>query len=71
MDEPGDDMPLPQTDSVIRRVLTSPGVLLFAGLAVVTLVAERSLAGAVLSGSGHARGRGAGAGLGRRQRHVA
>ena len=45
-------MPLPQTDSVIRRVLTSPAVLLFAGLAVVALVAERSLTGAVLTGSG-------------------
>ncbi|MGH3233365.1 MAG: glycosyltransferase family 2 protein, partial [Streptosporangiaceae bacterium] len=50
-DEPGDDLPLPATDSVIRRVLTSPGVLLFAGLAVVALVAERSLTGSVLSGS--------------------
>ena len=39
VDEPGDDLPLPATDSVIRRVLTSPGVLLFAGLTVVTLVA--------------------------------
>ncbi len=51
VDEPGDDMPLPATDSVVRRVLTSPGVLLFAGLAVVALVAERSLTGSVLSGS--------------------
>ena len=51
VDEPGDDLPLPATDSVIRRVLTSPGVLLFAGLAVVALVAERSLTGSVLSGS--------------------
>ena len=50
-DEPGDDMPLPDTDSVARRVLTSPGVLLFAGLTLVTLVAERSLVGSVLSGS--------------------
>jgi GT2 family glycosyltransferase len=50
-DEPGDDLPLPDTDSVVRRVLTSPGVLLFAGLTVVTLVAERSLVGSVLSGS--------------------
>src|SRR5204863_10058463 len=32
-------------------VLTSPGVLLFVGLAVVALVAERSLTGSVLSGS--------------------
>ena len=32
-------------------MLTSPGVLLFAGLAVVALVAERSLSGSVLSGS--------------------
>ena len=51
VDEPDDDLPLPATDSVIRRVLTSPGVLLFAGLAVVALVAERSLTGSVLSGS--------------------
>ena len=51
VDEPGDDLPLPATDSVARRVLTSPGVLLFAGLAVVALVAERSLTGSVLSGS--------------------
>ena len=52
VDEPDDDMPLPATDSVLRRVLTSPGVLLFAVLAVVALVAERSLTGSVLSGSG-------------------
>ena len=50
-DEPSDDLPLPDTDSFVRRVLTSPGVLLFAGLTVVTLVAERSLVGSVLSGS--------------------
>jgi len=52
VDEPEDDLPLPATDSAARRVLTSPGVLLFAGLAVVALVAERSLSGSVLSGSG-------------------
>src|SRR5205823_4696378 len=51
VDEPGDDMPLPTTDSAVRRVLTSPGVLLFVGLAVVALVAERSLTGSVLSGT--------------------
>jgi GT2 family glycosyltransferase len=52
VDEPDDELPLPASDSVIRRVLTSPGVLLLAGLAIVALVAERSLAGSVLSGSG-------------------
>jgi GT2 family glycosyltransferase len=52
VDEPDDDMPLPETDSVLRRVLTSPGVLLFAGLAVVALVAERSLTGPAVTGSG-------------------
>ena len=52
VDEVGDDMPLPATDSVVRRVLTSPGVLLCAGLTLVALVAERSLAGSVLTGSG-------------------
>jgi len=51
VDDPGDDLPMPATDSVARRVFTSPGVLLFAGLAVVALVAERSLTGSVLSGS--------------------
>ena len=52
VDEVSDDMPLPATDSVVRRVLTSPGVLLCAGLTLVALVAERSLAGSVLTGSG-------------------
>ena len=51
VDEPGDDLPLPATDSAVRRLFTSPGVLLFVGLAVVALVAERSLTGSVLSGS--------------------
>jgi GT2 family glycosyltransferase len=49
--EPVDDMPMPDTDSAARRVLTSPGVLLFAGLTLVALVAERSLVGSVLTGS--------------------
>ena len=52
VDEPDDDMPIPEANSVIRRVLTSPGVLLFAGLAVIALVAERSLTGPVFTGSG-------------------
>ncbi|HME66298.1 MAG TPA: glycosyltransferase, partial [Streptosporangiaceae bacterium] len=52
VDEVTDDLPLPATDSAVRRVLTSPGVLLCAGLIVVALVAERSLVGSVLSGSG-------------------
>ena len=51
VDEPGDDLPLPAADSLIQRVLTSPGVLLFGSLAVVALVAERSLTSSVLSGS--------------------
>ncbi len=50
-DEPGDDLPLPDTDPFVRRILTSPGVLLFAGLTLVALVAERSLVGSVLTGS--------------------
>jgi GT2 family glycosyltransferase len=50
--DPDDDMPIVPADSVIRRVLTTPGVLLFAGLTVVALVAERSLTGSVFSGSG-------------------
>jgi GT2 family glycosyltransferase len=56
VDEPGDDLPMPAADPVIRRVLTSPGVLLCAGLIVVALVAERSLAGSVLTGSGTLKG---------------
>ena len=51
-EEVSDDLPLPATDSVVRRVLTRPGVLLGAGLILVALVAERSLAGSVLAGSG-------------------
>ncbi|HEV2537729.1 MAG TPA: glycosyltransferase [Streptosporangiaceae bacterium] len=51
VDEPEDDLPLPAADSAARRVFTSPAVLLFAGLAVVALVAERSLTGSVLSGT--------------------
>jgi GT2 family glycosyltransferase len=51
-DEAGEDMPLPATDSAVRRVLTSPGVLLGAGLILVALVAERRLVGSVLTGSG-------------------
>jgi GT2 family glycosyltransferase len=52
IDEVGEDMPLPAADSVVQRVLTSPGVLLWAGLALIALVAERSLVGSVLTGSG-------------------
>ncbi|HXZ75448.1 MAG TPA: glycosyltransferase, partial [Streptosporangiaceae bacterium] len=55
-DEPGDDLPVPAADSLLRRVLTSPGVLLCAGLVLVALVAERSLAGSVLTGSGTLKG---------------
>ena len=51
-DEVEDDLLLPNENSVIRRVLTNPGVLLWAGLVVVALVAERSVVGPVLAGSG-------------------
>jgi GT2 family glycosyltransferase len=51
-EDPDDELPLPPPDSLIRRVLTHPSVLLFAALLVVTVVAERSLLGSVLSGSG-------------------
>ena len=47
-----DEMPLAPSGSVARRVLASPAVLLCAGLALVALVAERSLTGSVLTGSG-------------------
>jgi GT2 family glycosyltransferase len=47
-----DDLLLPNENSVIKRVFTNPGVLLWAGLVVVALVAERSLVGPVLGGSG-------------------
>jgi GT2 family glycosyltransferase len=52
VDEVSDDLPLPPSDSAARKVLTSPGVLLCAGLIVISLIAERSLAGSVLGGSG-------------------
>ncbi len=51
VDEPEDDLPLPAADSAARRVFTHPAVLLFAGLVVVALIAERSLTGSVLSGT--------------------
>ncbi|HEY2286686.1 MAG TPA: glycosyltransferase, partial [Streptosporangiaceae bacterium] len=51
VDEPEDDLPLPAADSAARRVFTHPAVLLFAGLLVVALIAERSLTGSVLSGT--------------------
>jgi GT2 family glycosyltransferase len=52
IDEVSDDLPLPPSDSAVRRVLTSPGVLLCAGLIAIALIAERSLVGSVLGGSG-------------------
>jgi GT2 family glycosyltransferase len=52
IDDAGEDLPLPAGDSAVRRVLTSPGVLLGAGLTLVALVAQRSLVGSVLTGSG-------------------
>jgi GT2 family glycosyltransferase len=55
IDDAGDDLPLP-ADSAVRQVLTSPGVLLCAGLLLVALVAERSLTGSVLTGSGTVSG---------------
>ena len=51
-DDAADELPLAPSGSTARRVLTTPGVLLCAGLAVVALVAERSLVGSVLTGSG-------------------
>ena len=52
IDEVSDDLPMPATDSAARRILTSPGVLLCAGLIAIALIAERSLVGSVLGGSG-------------------
>ena len=52
IDDISDDMPLPATDSAVRRAATNPGVLLAVGLTLVALVAERSLASSVLTGSG-------------------
>ena len=51
-DDAADEMPLAPSGSVARRVLASPVVLLGAGLALIALVAERSLTGSVLTGSG-------------------
>ena len=52
IDNPDDELPLPPADSLLRRVLTHPSVLLCAALVVITAVAERSLLGSVLTGSG-------------------
>jgi len=51
-DDPDADLPLPPPDSVMRRVLTHPGVLLCLALLLVTAVAERSLISSLASGSG-------------------
>ena len=51
-DDAADEMPLAPSGSLARRVLARPAVLLCAGLALVALVAERSLTGSVLTGSG-------------------
>src|SRR5581483_145583 len=51
-DDPDEDLPLPPPDSLIRRVLTHPAVLLFVTLVVVTVVSERSLIGSLFRGSG-------------------
>jgi GT2 family glycosyltransferase len=55
-EEPGEDLPVPAADSVIRRLLTSPVVLLCAGLILVAAIAERSLVGSLLTGSGTFKG---------------
>ena len=70
-DEAEEDFPLLAYDSVVRRVVSHPGVLLSAVLVLVTLVAERSLTGSVFTGSGTLGGRGSCPGLGRCQRPVA
>jgi GT2 family glycosyltransferase len=51
-ENPDDELPLPPPDSLLRRVLTHPSVLLLAALLVVTAIAERSLLGSVFGGSG-------------------
>jgi GT2 family glycosyltransferase len=51
-DDPDDDLPLPPPDSLMRRALTHPGVLLCLALLLVTAVAERSLISSMASGSG-------------------
>jgi GT2 family glycosyltransferase len=51
-DNPDDELPLPPPDSLIRRVLTHPSVLLLGALLVVTVIAEHSLLGSVFTGSG-------------------
>ena len=52
VDNPDDELPLPPPDSLIRRVLTHPSMLLLGALLVITVVAERSLLGSVFTGSG-------------------
>jgi len=50
--DPAEDDSMLVDDGLVQRVLTNPGVLLFIGLTVVTLVAERSLLGARILGGG-------------------
>jgi GT2 family glycosyltransferase len=51
-DDPAEDDFLLTDTGIAQRVLTNPGVLLFAGLTVLALVAERSLLGAGPLGGG-------------------
>ena len=51
-EDPAEDDSMLVDDGLVQRVLTNPGVLLFIGLTVVTLVAERSLLGARILGGG-------------------
>jgi GT2 family glycosyltransferase len=51
-EDPTDDDFLLVDNGLVQRILTSPGVLLFLGLIIVTAVAERSLLGAGILGGG-------------------
>jgi GT2 family glycosyltransferase len=51
-EDPSDDDSLLVDSGLVQRMLTNPGVLLFAGLTVVALVAERALLGGTPLGGG-------------------
>ncbi len=51
-DDPDEDDSLLTDNGFVQRILTSPGVLLFLALTVISLVAERSLVGAGPLGGG-------------------
>jgi hypothetical protein len=63
-EDPSEDDSMLVDNGIVQRILTNPAVLLFAGLTVIALVAERSLlSGGTLGGGALVPASGGAAGL--------